>query len=64
MSLQAGMEMLTHNFDNALPEAIMRSFRKGFLNENSYTMLKQTNNISEFKIVMEESDYGADLFLA
>jgi len=45
MSLNAGMEMLTHNFDNALPEAIMRSLRKGFLSEIEYGQLKQTSNI-------------------
>ena len=64
MSLGAGMEMLSHNFDNALPEAIMRSFRKGFLKELEYNQLKQTSNIQEFKLVMEDTDYGSDLFLA
>ena len=62
MSLNAGMEMLSHNFDNALPEAIMRSFRKGFLSEIEYQQLKQTSNIGEFKLVMEDTDYGSDLF--
>lgn len=59
-----GMEMLSHNFDNALPEAVLRSFRKGFLSEMEYQQLKQTSNISEFKLVMEDTDYGSDLFLA
>ena len=59
-----GMEMLTHNFDNAVPEAVLRSFRKGFLTEMEYQQLKQTSNISEFKLVMEDTDYGSDLFLA
>jgi hypothetical protein len=35
-----GMEMLTHNFDNAVPEAVLRSFRKGFLTEMEYQQLK------------------------
>jgi len=64
MSLGAGMEMLSHNFDNAMPEAVMRSFRKGFLKELEYNQLKQTSNIQEFKLVMEDTDYGSDLFLA
>ena len=64
MALNMGMEMLSHNFDNALPEAILRSFRKGFLSEMEYQQLKQTSNISEFKLVMEDTDYGSDLFLA
>ena len=59
-----GMEMLSHNFDNAVPEAVLRSFRKGFLSEMEYQQLKQTSNISEFKLVMEDTDYGSDLFLA
>lgn len=58
------MEMLSHNFDNAMPEAVMRSFRKGFLKELEYNQLKQTSNIQEFKLVMEDTDYGSDLFLA
>ena len=62
--LEAGMEMLTHNFDSALPEAIMRSWRKGFLTEIEYQQLKQTNNIAEFKLVMEDTDYGSDLFVS
>ena len=62
--LEAGMEMLTHNFDCALPEAIMRSWRKGFLTEVEYQQLKQTNNIAEFKLVMEDTDYGSDLFVS
>ena len=57
------MEMVTHSFDNALPEAVMRSFRKGFLSEIEYQQLKQTSNIGEFKLVMEDTDYGSDLFL-
>ena len=57
------MEMLTHNFDNALPEAVMRALRKGFLTDVEYNQLKTTSNISEFKLVMEDSDYGQDLFL-
>ena len=34
--LGMGMEMLTHNFDDAMPEAVLRSFRKGFLTEVEY----------------------------
>ena len=57
------MEALTHNFDNALPEAILRALRKGFLGDVEYNQLKTCSNINEFKLVMEDTDYGADLFL-
>ena len=54
--------MLTANIDEAVPEAQVRSLRKGFLTENEYSMLKQTQSINEFKIVIEDTDYGSDIF--
>ena len=54
--------MLTANIDEAVPEAQVRSLRKGFLGENEYSMLKQTQSINEFKIVIEDTDYGSDIF--
>ena len=59
---QFGLEMLTANIDEAVPEAQVRSLRKGFLGENEYSMLKQTQSINEFKIVIEDTDYGSDIF--
>lgn len=56
--------MLTHNLDNSLPEAILRALRKGFLADVEYNQLKTCSNIGEFKLVMEDTDYGADLFMA
>ena len=57
-----GTEMLYANIDEAVPEAQCRALRKGFLGEQEYSMLKQTNQINEFKIVLEDTDYGADIF--
>lgn len=54
--------MLYANIKEAVPEAQVRALRKGFLGESEYSMLKQVNNISEFKIVMEDTDYGSDIF--
>ena len=54
--------MLYANIKEAVPEAEVRALRKGFLGEAEYSMLKQVNNISEFKIVMEDTDYGSDIF--
>lgn len=57
-----GMEMCWANIHDALPESVVRSLRKGFLGKDVYRSLKQTANMSEFKIVMEETDYGTDIF--
>jgi hypothetical protein len=35
-----GLEMMTFGFDDAYPEAICRSLRKGFLKEEHYNSLK------------------------
>lgn len=58
-----GFEALTANMDDGFVEAILRSLRKGFLNDNAYSMLKVTSNITEFKLVLEgDTDYGAGIF--
>jgi len=55
-------EMLTYNIQHAFPEAIVRSMRKGLLGEKHYDALKSVSNIAEFKLNLEDTDYGADLF--
>lgn len=35
-----GMSAMSFNIDDGLPEAIVRSLRKGFLKEDVYTSLK------------------------
>jgi V-type H+-transporting ATPase subunit d len=57
-----GLEMMYANIDEALPEAQIRALRKGFLGESEYSMLKQVSTIQEFRIVMEDTDYGSDIF--
>lgn len=57
-----GFEALTANMDDGFVEAILRSLRKGFLDDNHYSQLKVTSNIQEFKLVLEDTDYGADIF--
>lgn len=57
-----GFEATYVNMDDGFVEAMLRSLRKGFLDENSYSQLKQTSNMSEFKLVLEDSDYGATIF--
>jgi len=50
-------EMLYANMDDAVPESQVRALRKGFLGKDVYRSLKGNNNLAEFKIVMEETDY-------
>ena len=57
-----GLEASFANIDDGFIEAVMRSLRKDFLKENDYTALKQTSNISEFKLMIEETGYGHDIF--
>ena len=57
-----GLEMLHANMDEAVAESQCRALRKGLLGENEYSMLKQTQQINEFKIVMEDTDYGSTIF--
>lgn len=53
-----GPEMGAFNINDGYPEAICRSLRKGFLKEETYTALKNCTNLSEFKLVLEDTDYA------
>jgi V-type H+-transporting ATPase subunit d len=53
-----GLEMVSFNIDDGYPEAICRSLRKGFLKDENYLQLKSCSNLNEFKLVLEDSDYG------
>ena len=57
-----GLEACYVNMDDGYVEAICRSLRKGLLTEYLYEQLKQTGNITDFKLVLEDTDYGANLF--
>jgi V-type H+-transporting ATPase subunit d len=57
-----GLEAAYVNMDDGFVEAMLRSLRKGFLDDNQYSQLKQTSTITEFKLVLEDSDYGASVF--
>ena len=60
--MSMGLEMAYANIDDGYAEALVRAMRKGFLQDLEYTQLKQTSNISEFKLVLEDTDYGSDIF--
>jgi len=53
-----GLEMTGFNVDDGFAEAIIRSLRKGFLKDETYTQLKGCSNLNEFKLVLEDTDYG------
>ena len=53
-----GLEMVSFNADDGYAEAIIRSLRKGFLREETYNQLKACSNLNEFKLVLEDTDYG------
>lgn len=53
-----GLEMTGFNVDDGFAESIIRSLRKGFLKEETYIQLKGCSNLNEFKLVLEDTDYG------
>ena len=52
------MEMVGQNIDDGFPEAVVRALSKGFLREEQYAALVSANNLAEFKVVLDETDYG------
>ena len=50
--------MMSFNMDSGYAEALVRSMRKGFLKEEHYNQLKSCSNLNEFKLVLEDTDYG------
>jgi len=57
-----GAEAAYVNMDDGYVEAMLRTMRKGILGDETYQQLKQVSTISEFKLVLEDSDYGAAIF--
>lgn len=51
--------MMSFNIDDGYAEAIVRAWRKGFLKDEHYNQLKSCNNLNEFKLVLEDTDYGS-----
>lgn len=52
------MEFTTFAVQDGYVEAICRGFRSGFLTEETYNNLRNCNNIGEFKLVLEDTDYA------
>lgn len=55
-------ESATLNINDGYVEGLLRSLRKGILDENVYNNLKTATNINDFKQLIEETDYGTDIF--
>jgi len=53
-----GFEMIAGNFDDGYPEACVRALQKGFLRDQDYENLKSCNSFDEFKLILDETDYG------
>lgn len=50
--------MMYGNVDDGYVEALVRGLRKGFLRDETYNQLKACSNLNEFKLVLEDTDYG------
>lgn len=55
-------EMFSYNIDNAYPESLVRALRKGMLSQQNYESLRTVSNSAEFKLALEDTDYGSDIF--
>jgi V-type H+-transporting ATPase subunit d len=51
-------EIATFQINDGFPEALVRSLLKGFLKDDQYAQLKNCSNMNEFKLVLEDTDYG------
>lgn len=50
--------MVNQNIQDGYSEACIRALQRGFLREEQYNSLVACGNIQEFKIVLDETDYG------
>jgi vacuolar-type H+-ATPase subunit C/Vma6 len=53
-----GLEMNSYNIDDGFPEAAVRALSKSFLREQDYANLVNCNNLAEFKLQLDETDYA------
>jgi V-type H+-transporting ATPase subunit d len=53
-----GWEMITQNIEDGYSEACVRALSKSFLREEHYQSLVSCNSLEEFKLVLDETDYG------
>ena len=53
------MELLGYNMDDGFPDAIIKGLRASFLSEDQYSALRNSTNMADFKMALEETDYAA-----
>ena len=53
-----GWEMMTANFDDGFNEACCRALSKSFITKDKYEELVQAGSLDEFKVLLEDTDYG------
>ena len=53
--------MNSFNVDDGYAEATCRALAKGLLKTEDYERLKACNDIKDFKMMLDDSDYGAYL---
>ena len=58
-----GWEMITQNIEDGYTEAAVRALSKGFLREEDYINLVNCNSTDEFKMVLDDTDYGKYLIV-
>jgi len=53
-----GWEMITQNIEDGYTESCVRGLSKSFLRDEHYQQLVACNSLEEFKLVLDETDYG------
>jgi len=51
------MELLTFNINDGFPEALIRGLRSSFIRKEEYDAIRDCTNLSDVKMVLEETDY-------
>eukprot|EP00490_Sorites_sp_Unknown_P002880 CAMPEP_0114673312 /NCGR_PEP_ID=MMETSP0191-20121206/44498_1 /TAXON_ID=126664 /ORGANISM="Sorites sp." /LENGTH=100 /DNA_ID=CAMNT_0001937961 /DNA_START=1821 /DNA_END=2120 /DNA_ORIENTATION=- len=49
--------LMTFNIAHGYLEALLRGFRSGFLSESDYRKLSQADDLEQFKLVFQETDF-------
>jgi V-type H+-transporting ATPase subunit d len=53
-----GFEMISQNMDDGYPEAVCRALGKSFVTKETYENLVTANNLNEYMLMLEETDYA------
>jgi vacuolar-type H+-ATPase subunit C/Vma6 len=56
--MSLGFEMNYFNIHDGFPEAVVRALSKSFLVEQDYAGLRQAQNLSEFHLLLQDTDYA------